>query len=144
MGLKHRTGHLFRRGKNFYVRWAIDGKTMNVNIVIPPNTTARVTLPGTNQEPLEVSSGTYQWSYEYQDPDAPRALSVDNTIGEIHDNARAWEVVIETLTQYIPDKPILLPFLQNQSRRTLRQGLATLPDADKALSSIADAFAKLE
>ena len=23
---KHRTGHLFKRGKNFYVRWAVNGK----------------------------------------------------------------------------------------------------------------------
>ena len=26
MGLKHRVGHLFRRGKNFYVRWHVEGK----------------------------------------------------------------------------------------------------------------------
>ena len=26
---KHRTGHLFRRGKNFYVRWAVEGKVFS-------------------------------------------------------------------------------------------------------------------
>jgi integrase len=29
MALKHRTGHLFRRGKNFYVRWTIEGKVFS-------------------------------------------------------------------------------------------------------------------
>jgi integrase len=29
MGLKHRTGHLFRRGKNFYLRWTIEGKVFS-------------------------------------------------------------------------------------------------------------------
>src|SRR5215470_3379218 len=26
---KHRTGHLFRRGKNFYIRWVIEGKVFS-------------------------------------------------------------------------------------------------------------------
>jgi integrase len=29
MGLKHRVGHLFRRGKNFYVRWTVEGKVFS-------------------------------------------------------------------------------------------------------------------
>ena len=27
--MKHRTGHLFRRGKAFYVRWAVEGKVFS-------------------------------------------------------------------------------------------------------------------
>src|SRR5262249_10917424 len=27
--MKHRTGHLFRRGSNFYVRWAVEGKVFS-------------------------------------------------------------------------------------------------------------------
>jgi hypothetical protein len=27
--MKHRTGHLFRRGTNFYVRWAVNGKVIS-------------------------------------------------------------------------------------------------------------------
>src|SRR5205809_7758750 len=27
--MKHRTGHLFKRGPNFYVRWTIEGKVFS-------------------------------------------------------------------------------------------------------------------
>ena len=27
--MKHRTGHLFRRGTNFYVRWTVNGKVIS-------------------------------------------------------------------------------------------------------------------
>jgi len=125
-------------------RWSIEGETIHINIIVPPNATAKVNLPGTDKEPIEVGAGTHQWSYAYQNPDVRRPLSIDDTIGEISDNPDAWDVVINTLMQLIPDKPILMPFLKNQSKRTLRQGLSTLPNADEALASIADAFAKLE
>src|ERR1043165_669885 len=29
---KHRTGHLFRRGKSFYVRWTVEGKVFSKSL----------------------------------------------------------------------------------------------------------------
>ncbi len=45
--------------------WMIEEGTMKIRVVIPPNVTAKVTLPGRN-ESIELGSGTYQWSYEYE------------------------------------------------------------------------------
>lgn len=45
--------------------WMIEEGTMEIRVVIPPNVTAKVTLPGRN-ESIELGSGTYQWSYEYE------------------------------------------------------------------------------
>jgi alpha-L-rhamnosidase len=34
-------------------------------VVVPPNTTARVMLPGGDAAPIEVGAGTHRWSYQY-------------------------------------------------------------------------------
>ena len=49
-----------------------------VEVVVPPNTTASVTLPGGDAEPIEVGAGTHRWSYPYQVPQVARhPLSID-------------------------------------------------------------------
>ena len=45
--------------------WAIEERADHVEVVVPPNTTASVTLPGNDAEPIEVGSGTHRWSYPY-------------------------------------------------------------------------------
>jgi alpha-L-rhamnosidase len=52
--------------------WKIQDGNMEVNVVVPPNATASVTLPGKEGEPLEVGTGTHHWSYAYQDPAAEK------------------------------------------------------------------------
>ena len=52
--------------------WRIAEGTMTVDVVVPPNTTARVTLPGRDGEPIEVGAGMHRWSYPYPEgTDAP-------------------------------------------------------------------------
>ena len=41
--------------------WKIEDGAIEVMVVVPPNTTARVTLPGKVTEPVEVGSGEYRW-----------------------------------------------------------------------------------
>ena len=43
--------------------WKIEDGSIEVTVVVPPNTTARVTLPGKASESLEVGSGEYRWVY---------------------------------------------------------------------------------
>jgi alpha-L-rhamnosidase len=45
--------------------WATDAGMIAVDVIVPANTTARVTLPGRDEEPIEVGSGAYKWSYDY-------------------------------------------------------------------------------
>jgi alpha-L-rhamnosidase len=69
-GLKHcRTTHLTPYGLA-ECTWKIDGGNIDLEIVIPPNTTALVTLPGSDTPPIEVGSGSWHWLAPYQDPDA--------------------------------------------------------------------------
>jgi len=54
--------------------WKIQDGSIEVNVVVPTNTTASVMLPGKDGEPLEVGAGTHQWSYAYADPHSRESL----------------------------------------------------------------------
>jgi alpha-L-rhamnosidase len=41
--------------------WRIEGDTIEVMALVPPNTTAQVVLPGASGEPIEVGSGRHHW-----------------------------------------------------------------------------------
>ena len=123
--------------------WTIADGNIEVRVVIPPNTTASVTLPGNNLETVEVESGTHRWTYAYEDPDARQPLSIDDTIGEISDDPRAWIAVTEKLTQLTPQNVFILNGLKSQSKRSLRQALATLPNADEVLTALTDTLVEL-
>lgn len=43
--------------------WALDGEKITLKVIVPPNTTARVTLPGCHEMPHEVGAGTHVWTY---------------------------------------------------------------------------------
>jgi alpha-L-rhamnosidase len=45
--------------------WTLKDGQIEVVVVVPPNTTARVMLPGGDAAPIEVGAGTHRWSYPY-------------------------------------------------------------------------------
>lgn len=45
--------------------WVREGEQITLKVIVPPNTTASVTLPGRNEISKEVGSGTHTWSYFY-------------------------------------------------------------------------------
>ena len=49
--------------------WEIEDGTIDVNVTIPPNATALVTVPGSDLGPVEAGSGRWHWSAVYQDLD---------------------------------------------------------------------------
>ena len=120
--------------------WAIQDGRIEVRVIVPPNATASVTLPGQNTEPFEVESGAHGWSYVYHDPDAHQPLSVDSTIDELMDNPDTWTAVTGTLTRLIPQNVFAVNMLQSQSKRILRDALAVLPNANELLIAISEAL----
>jgi alpha-L-rhamnosidase len=50
--------------------WTIEAGQIEIEVVVPPNTVASVTLPGGDGEPIKVEAGTHRWSYPYRDPGA--------------------------------------------------------------------------
>ena len=124
--------------------WTIQAGTMELKVTVPPNTAALVSLPGREEDPVEVHSGMHSWSYAYQDPDAGLTLSLDSTIGEVLDEPAAWDAVKEVLDRLIPENGFILYVLRGQRKRKLREGLATLPNAGEVLMAVTDALAGLE
>ncbi len=124
--------------------WRIQNENIEVSLVVPPNTTASVILPGREAEPIQVGSGAYRWSYPYRDPDAHSSLSIDSTIGELRADPRAWAVVTKALNRLDHANGFMAALLSSDSRTTLRQGLGTLPNAEQMLAAIAASLAELE
>jgi alpha-L-rhamnosidase len=50
------------------VAWKIEGDQFVLDVVVPPNTTAVVTLPAEGAAPIEVGSGGYNWSCPWLAP----------------------------------------------------------------------------
>jgi len=123
--------------------WSISDGKMDLSVVIPPNTTGSVSLPGMDSDPVLVESGIHHWSYTYHDPDARPPLTVDDTVGEILDDPAAWAVVKDTLTRLSPGNIFFISGLNHQARRSLRYALAILPNADEAITAVAAALAGL-
>jgi alpha-L-rhamnosidase len=123
--------------------WAIEAGQFQMTIVVPPNTTARVTLPGSDIAPLEVGSGTHRWSYAYQNPDARPSLTIDSTVGDFIDDADAWAVVMDTIARLAPRAPFIRRMIQGQSSSRLREALAGVPNPGEVGAAIETALAGL-
>jgi alpha-L-rhamnosidase len=52
--------------------WELGEGTVTIEAVVPPNTTARVHLPGAADE-LQVGAGSHRWTVPYEPPQAPDA-----------------------------------------------------------------------
>lgn len=63
--------------------WKIEDGKIDLDAVVPANTTARVILLGSDSAPIEVGSGHWHWSILYQDPDARASFTVDDLTGDI-------------------------------------------------------------
>jgi alpha-L-rhamnosidase len=123
--------------------WALGGGQFTLDVVVPPNTTARVTLPGSDAAPIDVGSGAHRWSYTYQDPDPRPPLTIDSLIGDIIDDPQAWAVVTSTIARLAPTPPFLARIIQSQSSSPLRQVLDRAPNVGELSAAIETGWADL-
>jgi alpha-L-rhamnosidase len=64
-GLTHASARLKTPYGQAVVGWKITAEQIEVLVVVPPSTTASVTLPGKSEDPIEVGPGTHRWLYPY-------------------------------------------------------------------------------
>jgi alpha-L-rhamnosidase len=127
-------------------RWAIEGEQIEVVVVVPPNTTASVTLPGSDTQPIEVGAGTHRWSYAYHLKRFPQPRSLDNTIADFIDDPEAWTTVLTTMRQHMPQLSSHLDvgsIMHWDGNMTLGETLSLLPHARQLRAALEDALAKL-
>lgn len=123
--------------------WKIEDGEVDLNVVIPPNTTALVTLPGSDTPPIEVGSGVWHWSVPYQDPDARGPFTADDVVGEIMSDNAARDAIMKTLAEQTEGAGFLIMLLNNEPSLTLCQVLGMMPNSDDLLAKITNALADL-
>ena len=125
--------------------WSIEAEHITLQVVIPPNTTATVTLPGGDGEPLEIGSGTHHWSYRYQPPQpVPAPLTGDSTLGEVIDDPEAWAAVLAAIRRHMPEYNGGEFSPKGAVGLPLRQVFQHHPNRSTLLPAIDEALARLE
>jgi alpha-L-rhamnosidase len=113
-------------------KWKIENDTIDLDVTIPPNITARIILPVSGSQPIEVGSGVWHWSAPYQDPDARGAFTVDDLVGEIMSDAAARDAIFDVLDR-LGAPGFLKAVLSNERNLPLRQVLHMLPNYESAV-----------
>ncbi len=122
--------------------WQMEQGRLSLSVEVPPNTTARVTLPGQpDAAPFEVGSGTHTWSYAYANPAERRApITLDSSVAQVIDNPEAMQAVVAALRKHGTE---LADRLLMQEHLPLREAVRFLPQSAKVIASIAEALAGL-
>jgi len=124
-------------------RWRLESGNIDLDVVIPPNTTALVSLPGSETPPVEVGAGSWHWSVPYQDPDARGPLTVDDVVGDLLSDPAARTAITDVLVRAtVPGYFRAIVF--NERGMTLRQALGELPSSGDLLAELAEALGRLE
>jgi len=121
--------------------WKIESGRLTVQVEVPPNTFAKVTLPGGSPETIEVGSGMHTWSYPYSILKAKHPpLTLDSTFGELIDDQEAFTQVKKIITEYGTE---LADRLLGEEKLTLRRGISFMPMGEAILPRVEAALATL-
>jgi alpha-L-rhamnosidase len=125
--------------------WKIEDGQITVEAVIPPNTTARVILPGSESAPIGVEAGAHRWSYPYQISGTRSSLSLGSTVGELLDNPVAWEAVQKVILRVVPELAHASGAIGQQGfgGMPLRRLIAMFPHAETLSADIEAVLANL-
>jgi alpha-L-rhamnosidase len=118
--------------------WRIEDGKFDLDVIVPANTTASVTLPGETTA-LDVGSGAWHWSAPYQDADARGPYTVDDMLGEILSEPAARTAVLDVLDR-VKAPGFLRTVIFDERNMPLRQALHMLPNPDQAIKLMNDAL----
>jgi alpha-L-rhamnosidase len=121
--------------------WKIEAGKMDLDVIIPANTTAFVTLPG-NDPSLEVGSGSWHWRVPYRDPHARGPYTVDDLVGDLLSEPAARNTVLDVLAR-IGAPGFLRMIIFAERNFPLRQALQSLPNYEETVTTMNDALTRL-
>jgi alpha-L-rhamnosidase len=124
------------------VRWETTGRTITVSAVVPPNTRARVRLPG-RTDAFEVGSGEFGWQVDDPRPaPTPRLVSGESSLADVIDDPEAYREILTVLSSADPDRArTFRKHTEWVSEQTLTESLLFTPSS--VLARIAHALAEL-
>ena len=123
--------------------WKIEDGKIDLNVVIPANTSARVALPGSDAAPIEVGSGKWHWSVPYQDPDARGPFTIDDLAGDVMSDTRARDAIMDVLVR-TGAREHHRAMVFGERNIPLRQSLQMLPNSDDAVKMMNDALQSMK
>jgi alpha-L-rhamnosidase len=123
--------------------WKIEDGKIDLDVIIPANTTAQVTLPGSDAAPIEVSSGRWHWSVPYQDPDARGPFTIDDLAGDVMSDTRARDAIMDVLLR-TGVREHHRAMILGERNIPLRRSLQMLPNYDEAVKMINDALQSMK
>ncbi len=118
--------------------WTWDAGQLTVAVVIPPNTTAQVTLPGSSSGPVEVGSGRHSWTLAYNLPMAlPRdpATRLDEVLSG-QDMLHVLRTLLQDCAPTTAARITTTAMMHSSRDRTLREIVASLPGGPAVLERI--------
>jgi alpha-L-rhamnosidase len=122
--------------------WQIQDGQISVDVIVPPNSSALVSLPGSDQPPVTVQPGSHHWAYPYQPPaDAHAARSLDSMVGELLNDSAAWEAIKAVVARHNMDVSSI--DIGTVSSQTLRQLLTLRPDSEMITKELEETLASL-
>ncbi len=121
--------------------WRLADAKLHLEVVVPPNASASVWLPG-GAGPLEVGSGAWNWSVPYHDPNAGQGFSLDDAVGDVMSDKAARAAVLAALGQ-AKAPGFFFAILDNEPGQPLRQIMAMLHGAGDVTQALAETLAGL-
>jgi alpha-L-rhamnosidase len=121
--------------------WKIENGMMDLDVIIPANTTASVTLPGESAS-VDVGSGVWHWSAPYEDPDARGPYTVDDLVGDILGEPTARTTMMGVLER-METPGFLQMIILSERNIPLRQGLQKLPNYEEVVMQMNEALVRL-
>ncbi len=121
--------------------WKIENGKFDLDVIIPANTTASVTLPGASNS-VEVGSGEWHWSVPYEDPDARGPYTVDDLVGDILGEPTARTTMMDVLER-METPGFLQMIILSERNIPLRQGLQKLPNYEEVVMQMNEALVGL-
>lgn len=124
--------------------WKLADGRIEIEVVVPANASAVVTLPGNDAPPVELGSGTHRWAYPYRPPEPRPELSLDSTLAQIYADRAAWETVMFWLLARAPEIAARIANGPGSAgEMTLRQIAGSSPRAEQVRASLASALIAL-
>jgi alpha-L-rhamnosidase len=105
--------------------WTLEENRVELNVTVPPNTTAEVAFPRSGRSAVLVGSGTHQWTYEVDREEIP-PITLNSTLSELFANTKTWERIVSEF----PYLACLRTITQISSTTTISQQLDFLPDGE--------------
>lgn len=120
--------------------WKLENNSLSVTVIVPPNSSAIVTLPGDQHGSIEVGSGRYSWSYPYQS-ESNGPVTSESKLGDIVNDSAAWYALTQTVKRLNSDQyPMFERMLLGMSELTLAEAVKHMPIAADILPELEKAI----